>query len=216
MDYMDWEPFYNCWSKEGLPALGGREGVLGTAGPFVPLLWESCPFHDSRGWTAWHSWGPSWVQEEQAAVPKRLLLKPRRFWGMLMASPDVVLPSSGYYPYAVGWVTAGDVFSSLDLLCLDQKETLLPFSLLTAIWPCSSLLPWLPFPKPLLFVVVSLAHSLCPSRSSVGMYLTHGPWWSPLQTNLHSTPARDGCNCRNRSFDFKSSSYLHQQACSTC
>lgn len=29
---------------------------------------------------------------------------------MLMASPDVVLPSSGYYPCAVGWVTAGDVF----------------------------------------------------------------------------------------------------------
>lgn len=73
------------------------------------------------------------------------------------------------------------MFFLLDLLCLNQKDTLLHFSLVTMIWPCGSLLPWLLFPKPLLFVVIPLVQSLCPSRSRVGMYLTHGPWWSPLQ-----------------------------------
>lgn len=52
MDYMDWEPFYNCWIKEGLPASGGGEGV-----PFVPLLWKGRPLWQSVGLGSLPRWG---------------------------------------------------------------------------------------------------------------------------------------------------------------
>lgn len=129
MDYMDWEPFYNCWIKEGLPASGGGEGI-----PFVPLLWKGRPLWQSVGLGSLPRWEGRAGQEAFAEPCRSCRVTG---WRMNISSPGII-PSGGCWWHVPALVSLPGV---VGLMLGQLVELLFLLSLLCLVGSLFGFLP---------------------------------------------------------------------------